>query len=375
MIFRAVYFLYLLIFFAKAQSDVVAYLAAMIFGHPVAAWPWMTALLLAAVLTAMACGLEKILARRNCNAFPAYVASSWVAVTLVSMPFAGHVRHSVLLLVAVMLGVGDWWWKKQKIHTESDQRTLWQSFMPSVMELIALFLYTGVGAAAADTDHYELRTAQAIASGRSMQAYHVGERALSVTPRLFAMRCYLMATTQEKGLGEKFMEQPVPDGDSRILLFPTDARQQCLLPCDSLNRLLGGTKRADETPLAYFRRCAYAENDVAKKNKHKIPRPAADYYLSALLLERRLDEFAREVKILYPAAVSNGTLPAYFAQALVFYVRQRSNPVVRYHDTAIEANLRDYSDMADTIPDRRKRCNLLRRSYGETYWWWYEYAR
>lgn len=375
MIFRVVYFFYLLIFFAKAQSDVVAYLAATLFGHPVTAWPWMSALFLSATLTAMAYSLEKAISGWKCNTYPAYVASSWIAVTLVSLPFAGHLRHSMLLLFAVMLGAADWWWKKHNSHAESVPHTLWQSFMPPAMELTALFLYIGIGAAATDTDHYELRTAQAIESGHCMQAYNVGERALAVTPRLFALRCYLMATTQKKGLGEKFMEQPVPDGGSENLLFPTDARQKCLLPCDSLNRLLGESKRADETPLAYFRRCAYGEKGDAGKNKDRKTSPAADYYLSALLLDRRLDDFARDVQVLYPDAVSDGTLPAYFAQALVFYVRQRSAPIVHYHDTAIEANLLDYSDMADTIADKRKRCNLLRRSYGDTYWWWYEYAR
>ena len=45
-----------------------------------------------------------------------------------------------------------------------------------------------------------------------------------------------------------------------------------------------------------------------------------------------------------------------------------------YHDSAIEANLRDYADMEAKLPDDASRPNLLRRSYGETYWWWHEYG-
>lgn len=370
MIFRIVYFFFLLFFFAKAQGDVVAYLAAMLCGHPVEAWTWTTSFLLSVVLTGLAYGLEKMLAERRLPAFSAYVASSWVAVTLVSFPFASHVRNALLLIFAIALIAVEWWWQRR---LSSSKNSLWGSFMPSTIRLMSLCLFAGIGAAATDVDHYELRTAQAITSGEPMRAYEVGERALAVTPRLFALRCYLMATTLDKGLGEKFMEQPVPGGGSQNLLFPNDARQKNLLPSDSLYRLLGSVKKEDETPVSYFRRCAYAEAE--KEGRGKKTRPAADYYLSALLLDRRLDDFAREAQVLYPENVSQGSLPAYFAQALIFYARQRSNPTVRYHDTAIEANLLDYSDMADTIADKRKRCNLLRRSYGETYWWWYDYAR
>lgn len=372
MIFRVVYFFFLLFFFSKAQADVVAYLAAMLCGHPVTAWPWASALLLATLLTAVAYVLEKVLVNHDYSSFPAYVVSSWLAVTLVSFPFASHTRHAMLLIFAIALIAAEWWWKRR---APSSRNTLWESFMPPTMKLTALCLYIGIGAAASDTDHYELLTAQAITSGKAMRAYEVGERALSTTPRLFAMRCYLMATTLEKGMGEKFMEQPIPEGGSENLLFPADTRQAYLLPADSLSNLLGSTRQNGETPVAYFRRCAYAEKASHGSDKSTKPRPAADYYLSALLLDRQLDDFAREAQNLYPEAIAHGSLPAYFAQALIFYARQRSNPAVRYHDTAIEANLLDYSDMADTIADKRKRCNLLRRSYGETYWWWYEYAR
>lgn len=375
MIFRIFFSLSLLFFFAKSQYDVIAYMVSCAVGRPVAAWPWLAAILLTTLLTGAAFVAERKVRALRRDAFPAYVAAAWLAVAGVSFPFAGWGRQAVLFCVAVALIVGGWLWQRRLSRLYPEPRTLWQSFMPPAVRLLLLTIYIGVGAGATDAAHYELRTAQAVMEGRPSDAYEVGARSLAASPRLFALRCYVLAKTLPAGLGEKLYEQPVPEGGSANLLFPADERQKYMLPADSLSHLLGAQRRAGEEAVAYFRRCAYAECDSLSSLKNTSSRPAADYYLSALLLDRRIDDFAVEVKKLYPRAVEKGTLPTYFAQALMLYTRRCSNPAVRYTNAAIEANYLDYADMGDTIADPRKRNNLLRRSYGQTYWWWFDYAR
>lgn len=103
--------------------------------------------------------------------------------------------------------------------------------------------------------------------------------------------------------------------------------------------------------------------------------PAVDYYLCALLMDRNIDLFVREITKLYPRRIRSHHLPQYYAEALVYYTRTRTRPLVVYHDAAIEANLRDYTEMAAKYPDRSVRYNMMRRSYGETYWFWHEYEK
>ena len=180
-----------------------------------------------------------------------------------------------------------------------------------------------------------------------------------------------MATTHKHGLGNKVFEQMVPaGGGASCLLLPNDEEQRLLFPISNQEHLLGSARHVNETPLQYFKRCAW----LAAFKGHRANNVAVDYYLSALLLERRLDLFAQEIDRFYSREVQQGKLPTYFAQALVLYQRSRTQPIVRYQDSGIEANFEDFSDMGDTISNRTIRCNTLRNSYGETYWWWYTYG-
>lgn len=375
MIFCIVFLLILLLFFACAQFDVTALLWSAIMGHPVSPWPWLSALFLTALLAGILICALRWLKFRSKSTYVAYVFMTWFATELVSVPFVSWWWHLMLGIVAVGLIVCEKWWTTRFNQRCPAPRNLWQSFMPPVVRLTVLCLFMGIGAGAADVDHYELRTAQALMSKHPEQAYQVGEHALDSSSRLFALRCYLMATTQKYGLGEKVFEQPIPRGGCANLFLKNDARQNLIFPCEKLSQLLGNERQAGETDLAYLQRCAYdAYKREAPHQKEKFV-PAIDYYLSALLLERQLDKFAIEIKHFYPRRVEQGKLPLYFAQALIFYARQRTSPAISYHDTAIEANYHDYSDMSDTITHQRVRYNLLRNAYGETYWWWYEYSR
>lgn len=370
--FRIIYFLSLLLYFALAQADVVNYLCSMILSRPAPQWPW----LYAPVLTALCYGVTRLLSRclgKYCgNTYWPYVITSCLAALSVSFPFASTTHLIVLPLAALVSGVLIHLWLKRLQRLSNGPTGLWHTFLPPTVILTLLGLYMGIGAAAPDYVHYELRTAGALRGNHPRQAYKIGETALATSPRLFALRCYLLATTDRQGLGHQIFKQPVPRGGSSILLFPTDRRQSLTLPADTLYRTLGSAPRPGESTLAYLRRCAVA---AKTGNPHEKYLPAIDYYLCALLLDRRIDLFAQEIRTFYPLRIRQHKLPSYYAQALVLYTRSRTRPSIVYRDGAVEANLRDYSEMSDTISCADCRRNLLRRSYGETYWWWYEYEK
>lgn len=369
--FRLVFYLFLLLFFACAQDDVVNYLWSILAQRPVSPYPWLSAVGLTALLAGFGSALSACGKRMGIHGYWAYVVVGWCAAALVSLPFASGIWQAALGAVAVLLGTLLTLWDKRLLRLWGEERTLWQAFMPPVVVLLVLCLYVGIGAAATDLDHYELRTAQALRVGDSGRASQVGEKSSAVSHRLFALRCYSLAASSGQGLGQHLFERPVPKGGSGLLFFPADAKQGLLFPADSLARLLGSKRLAHEADTDYLRRCAYAEQARGGKSKH---RPAADYYLCALLLDRKLDNFAQEVSKFYHAELIRRQLPAYFAQALAYYTRTRTHPVVVYRDAAVEANWHDYAEMRDSIPHPAARRNLLRRTYGDTFWWWYAYA-
>lgn len=370
--FALFFALFLLLFFRYAQSDVITYLFAEWLGEPVTARPWLWALGLTAVWMLLGRAGERWLVRRGRCGFAPYVIAGWAAAALVSLPFASVAYQGLLLLAGAALLLFAAWWERRLDRTWPGTRSLWQNFIPQAVQLLLLCLYVGFGAAASDVEHYELRTAQALHGHHPKRAYRVGEKSLAVTPRLFALRCYLLAKTHGRGLGDQIFRQPIPAGGSDNLFFPDDEWQRLNLPADSLYALLGSRPHAGESRMDYLRRCARLAS-FRQTTTERLAAPI-DYYLCALLLDRRLDAFAREVKNFYPGKVARAKLPAYFAQALVYYNRTRTKPVVLYSDAAIAANYDDYTDMADTISAFAARRNLLRRSYGETYWWWAEYG-
>lgn len=367
---RFIYALILLLFFAKAQSDVITYIWRMLLGHPAQHWPWINGLWLSALFTAIASWLSRKL---HPNGHPvAYVFTSFLVVSLVSFPFASVWWWVAAVLIALCIALLLVLWRKRLLRQWGSQRSLWQNFMPPTVFLLVLGLYMGGMAAAPDTVHYELRTAAALHAQHPHRAYKVGKKSLSTSPRLFALRCYLMATTGKHGLADSFFQQPLPCGGSKNLLFPTDYRQTLIFPPSELYAQLGASPRSGESHLAYLQRCA--KSAAAQRNSEAYT-PGVDYYLCALLMDKRIDLFAREMTAFYPQRIRSHQLPRYYAEALVYYTRTRTRPCVIYHDAAIEANLRDYAEMAAKYPDWRVRYNMMRRSYGETYWFWHEYEK
>lgn len=373
--FRIIFSLFLFLFFLSAQNDVLTLLRSLVVHRPVEPYPLLTALLLTLVMYGLVRGVTAVLHRFRYSATIAYVSVSWLSVVLVSLPFAGLGRHFVLLLTAVVLALLGEYWTKRLDRKWGSRRNLWQNFFPPVLRLLVLGLYMGIGAAATDYEHFELRTAESIRSRNLQKAYTVGETSLACSPRLFAMRSYLMAVTAPQRLGNEVFKQPIPlHSNGAALLFPDDELQPLLLPADSLSHLLGAARRQGEAPVAYLKRCAYAEKE-RKAKQAATGRVAADYYLCALLLDRNLDTFAREISQFYSSEIASCKLPRYYAEALVFYIRSRMHPVVSYRNSAIETNFRDYVELERKLKHSAERYNMLRRSYGETYWWWYTYAK
>ena len=369
---RLLFTIYLLLYFRFAQYDVSGYWLSLVAGHFVEPWPWTMALVATGVLLLVLCLTEKLLAHWHKPVIVAYAIVAWLATAGVGMAFT-TVWHQLLLaagglVLAWLLMITD---KRLRHRSRITPQTFGVNFQFFAVQMLLLCLYVGVGNGVTDLQHYELRTAQALQSKHPKRAYKVGDKSYATSHRLFAMRCYLMATTQKKGLGNEAFSQMVPDGGAAsLLLLPTDNYQQLLLPASKLEELLGSRRHANEGALAYLHRCAWL-SAFKGDGKHTA---AADYYLCALLLERKLDLFAREIVNYYPTEVAQSKLPRYFAQALILYQRTRTQPNVFYTDSNIEANYRDYTDMADSIPDRTVRTNMLRYSYGETYWWWYSYG-
>ncbi len=363
--------LFVLLFFRYAQADVLAYQCSLLIGRSVTLWPWTTAALLTLLVLLLTYLLKLVVKKWKGNKGTVYVLAAGVLAVLTSIPLASAVHQWMVGLLTIALVVAlELSYRCYKRKTAIVPTDLWRKNAPKALEMLLALLLLGSGNGVTDLQHYELRTAQALQSGHPEAAFSVGEKSYATSPRLFSMRCYLLATAHKKGLGDRLFEQMVPAGGATNLLLPTDDTQELLFPARNLSELLGSTLQPREQTLAYFKRCALHSDYHLTKHR----RAAVDYYLSALLLERKLELFATEVNRYYPKQVAEGKLPTYFAQALLLYTHTTPHPLVDYNDNNTEANYLDYAELSKSTPNAQVRASKLRESYGETYWWWYTYG-
>ena len=101
-----------------------------------------------------------------------------------------------------------------------------------------------------------------------------------------------------------------------------------------------------------------------------------DYYLSSLLLEKKLLEFKDEVTGFY--GVENvDSLPKHYREALMLYADiagvEETLPF-ELHDAVMDEELRRLRAVESLYDDPFVRGNYVRRRYGSTYWWYFLYS-
>jgi hypothetical protein len=394
----AVISLFLLLLLAMSQYDSVALVLSRLAARPFAVNPLAAAVVLTAFATFAAYVAERLL--RRCGVHSGGAAGWWavaLAVVLpVSSPYCGLWRCAGTAFSALVFYAVFAVWKRRVrrgcVGADNGKRD-YRALCPVVFETAALCLFMSVAPAAPRVAQYEQRAAQSLFKGQTAEALRAGGRSLDCSPVLFALRCYAWSK-EDGGLPANFLRLALPGGaaphvgSEALLLHRTGKSPYIDAVADSLQNALGlpPGQGGTEGALAYFRRCARQAGDGSSV--------AADYYLCALLLDKRLDDFARELRRYYAAGLRTGkALPVYYAQALTLYShyhpvlaasfadiatdanwRDDTKAADRSANSATDANWRDYSDMGDKIPNRQERANTLRRYYGETYWWYYDYA-
>lgn len=144
------------------------------------------------------------------------------------------------------------------------------------------------------------------------------------------------------------------------LFFDADSLHTLRYTNDSIYYLLGARPYAGEDRLVFLRNICY-------KGTGKYT--SLDYYLSALLLEKQLDRFMQAVPDFY---LPEDTLPRYYREAVVLYHAQR-NDSVSVSDSLMLKRFDAYRQLQRQAASPLEERNRMRREFGDTYWWYYDY--
>ena len=245
--------------------------------------------------------------------------------------------------------------EKIKDVTMATNRVLWRN----MMLLVLMFCLVGTLSNGNGDFKRETLVMSHFNNGNSVKALRVGKNSLDASRELTAMRAYILATCGE--LGEHLFEYPQYYASEGLL--PPLQRTSPLVP-DSVYSLLGVTPVDDEAAAAFFAGIVRVDSATAA---------AREYYLSSLLLEKRLIEFKDEV-LLYYGVESLDSLPKHYREALMLYADIVEAPEFEIDDTAMRAKLDRLRAEEAKHSDVFIRGNYVRRNFGRTYWWYFLYS-
>ena len=227
------------------------------------------------------------------------------------------------------------------------------------INLLILLLICLMAACIGNTNrdfHHELQAERYLRQQQYGRVLCVGMRSQKPTHTLTALRA--MAMSHEGTMGEKLFQYPQlykSDG----LFFDNDSLKTLRYTNDSLYHLLGVLPYRNEPRMLYLRNICY-------KGTGKYL--ALDYYLSALLLDKRISDFRHAVADFYGA---HDSLPRYYREALMLCEQAHVFPA----DSVMCQRFSAFNKRRLLLSGKLEEFKEMKNEFGDTYWWYYHYQK
>lgn len=346
------FILFCLAFLNGVQADLVSLTLMKVFHLP-----YMEASgLIVVLLTAVFVGIQVILnsffhlkGRRHALSFiPSFLLLALFTDLVPDYSFATFIPSlSGLVLFLVLLRLS------QRTHFRSD--TFWNLLQPNLCCFLFAFFYVALFCNSDEVFHNELKVERGILHGNYKSALSAGEESLATSPLLFSLRA--CALSCENTLGESLFDYPVPSPRPNLSFSEEDFRNM-LFSRDGLENAVSPDMRGSMT-----------EREASGKKYYDFA--TSDHLLCSLLLDKKLDEFARRLPEFYDISNTHVNLPRHYREALVLYNALFIHPRLIYYSVSTKQNYLDFIELCNTCSTPAERKNLSRRLYGNTFWWYY----
>lgn len=206
--------------------------------------------------------------------------------------------------------------------------------------------------------HHELAIEAAIKEHQWEVAREVGKNSLETTRTLSALRAF--ALSNEGSLGEYLFAYP-QNYKSDGLLIEKNSSRTIYFTADTLYTYLGASPKNNESTAAYLDRAFQSD-----EGRYTV----ADYYLCALLLDKKLDLFAAELANI---TFEEEDLPRYYEEAVLLYQQKDSTYRQTTCNSELSERLTQFLERKKGFVSLTEEKNRMRREYGDTYWWYFFY--
>lgn len=322
--------------------------------------PLAGAIVLTALLTLLQYFIEQhffIINRLHaCTYVPSTIILGLITSLSTCMP-TGWIICSITLLILCSIIV---WMSKQIEFNETATNLLFfKLLLPNFWIFIALFIFVISSGNTDECLHYELKAGRLLKENKPDKALKIGEKSLTTSRRLSALRTFAM----KEDIGNELFEFPMPYGSKGLLLYPADSTYSLFSP-DSIYKFYRCYPKTSSA-ICYYK--YITDHPQTTTNNHI----AKDYYLCALLLDKQIDRFAKELPQYYSLTDSTCKLPKYYVQALILYKHLRTHPLITYEDAVATENFKDFLETVKKATVPKTESSIARNNYGNTYWWYY----
>ncbi len=324
------------------------------------------AVVITVVLMLLQSGVARLGRKAHLAVSLTFVPSALLLTLLTGLHFTGsgaYTTHGWIVAVPLLLALYTVLvWVSHATHFPeymaerigSPLRSLWMNL--GVMALLMLFVcLSGNGDR---TYHSRIRMEQCISHRDYNGALGVAKRYDRSDSCMTMLVAY--ALSKQNALGERLFEYRLAGRSAALLPDGHEVRLE-LLPENRMYRYLG----------AWFVQRMAARKYLDFLRRHNmLNKASADYLLCACLLDKDLNAFVDNLGKHYAI---DKNLPKHYKEALLLYMHLNSVPKVVYDNNVMEADFQDFQKLGASYENARERKNMVRGTYGNTYWFYYEY--
>ena len=238
--------------------------------------------------------------------------------------------------------------------TRATNRIMWRNFLLFTI----IFSITGFLTNNNEDFKHECILYHYIKKGDFDKAKKVAARSLTASPELTAGRAYTLANKGE--MGELLFTYPQYYGADGLL---PGKKQTSPIAASTIYEYLKAAPMQGENTIDFLARAARTDSAATA---------AKEYYLAALLLDKRLEEFADTLPGFYNTS-DTAALPHHYKEALLLNAKKNNTPLP-FNDKELEAEYDRFTQLENEYTTPHVRNNYARKLFGKTYWWYYIYS-
>ena len=238
--------------------------------------------------------------------------------------------------------------------TRATNRIMWRNFLLFTI----IFSATGFLTNNDEDFKHECILYHYIKKGDFDKAKKVAARSLKASSELTAGRAYTLANKSE--MGELLFTYPQYYGADGLL---PGKKQTSPIAASTIYEYLKAAPMQGENTIDFLARAARTDSAATA---------AKEYYLAALLLDKRLKEFADTLSGFYNPS-DTAALPRHYKEALLLNAK-KNNTQPPFDDKALEAEYNRFTQLEKEYTTTHVRNNYARKLFGKTYWWYYIYS-